>query len=529
MVSNTDAAVPHRGRTVGLVAVCLAAFMLPVSLTGSSVATPGVTAEFHNSLAAGDWIVNGYDLTFAAFMLSTGSLADIFGRRRLFAIGSALFAACSLVSALSGDIVTLDISRVVAGVGAAAMLTSGSAMLANLFEGSSLARAFSVFGTAVGAGLAFGPFIAGTLQTSLGWRAVFALPAAAGAAALALSLLLPESSDPEGRSIDWVGMITFTGTLAALIAALIEGPTIGWGSPFNIAMYVVCAVGLVAFFIAEHKVKHPMFDLGLFRQPLYASLCAAIVALVFGFTPLLVYLPSYFVSVDAESTFHAGVDLLMLTLPTLVLPLITGYALRWIPVRHMVTIAVGLTAVGCAWLVVIAPGIGNWALLGPFLVIGIGIGISFGVMDGAAVASVEPSRAGMAAGMFNTMRLAGEAMAIAVVGALLASLTQLHLSSNLSPNPTLRAEAPRGLAAQVDQGQLASALTAAPAHARTALAAAARASYTGALRDVLWIMAGLCLITCLLVAVASTRKTMPAAQAESSSPAVADQESAASA
>jgi hypothetical protein len=409
------------------------------------------------------------------------------------------------VAAVSGDIATLDAARAAAGVGAAAMLTSGSAMLASLFRGRPLARAFSVFGTAVGAGLAFGPFIAGALQAAFGWRAVFIVPAIAGAFALGLSFLLPESSSPRTGPVDWPGMVSFTGALVALISALLEGPQAGWGSPLNIAAYAICAGLLAAFAFAELKGRCPMFDLRLLRQPLYASLCAAVVALVSGFTPLLVYLPGYFASVRAEPALHAGMDLLMLTLPTLALPAAAGIALRWVSVRHLVTLAVLLTGVGSCWLVVITPRAGNWTLLGPFLIAGTGFGLSLGVMDGAAVASVEPDRAGMAAGMFNTMRLAGETVAIAVVGSLLACFTQLNLANGMRGTPSLRATAPSGVATGLIQGQLAAAVGAVPRGVRGGLIRMAQASYTGALHDVLWVAAGFCFATALLVAAVGAR------------------------
>ncbi|WP_371660487.1 MFS transporter [Streptomyces sp. NBC_00280] len=490
---------------LGLVTVCIATIMLPVSLTGSSVAMPGVAADFHNSLAAGQWIVNGYDLTFASLMLTAGSFADMFGRRRLFVLGNAVFAGCSLVSALSTNIVTLDIARALAGVGAAAVLTSGSAILATLFEGAARARAFGVFGTAVGAGLAFGPFVAGALQTAFNWRFIFLLPAVVGALVLGLSGFLPESSDPQAKAIDWLGMVTFTGALATLILALLQGAQNGWDSPLNIAAYVLCAALLVSFIVVETRQAQPMFDISLFRQPQFVSLCVAVIALVFGFTPLLVYLPSYLTAVNHQSTFHAGVDLMMLTVPTLIFPLVTGYLLRWIPIRHMVTLAVALTAIGTGWLVVLAPGVGNWVVFGPFVVIGAGIGVSFGVMDGAAVSSVEPSRAGMAAGMFNTMRLAGEAISIAVVGSLLVSATQSELAGKLAAFSGRYADDPAALADKLNQGQLTGAASTVEEASRAAFTRVAESAYTGALHEVLWILAGFCAVATVLVATVGAR------------------------
>ncbi|MEV0975849.1 MFS transporter [Streptomyces sp. NPDC049915] len=504
-----------RNPVVSLVTVVLASLLLPISLTGASVAIPGVAADFHSSLAADEWIVNGYDLTFAGFMLASGAFADRFGRRKVFVLGTVVFTVCSLVSALSGNIALLDASRVIAGIGAAAMLTSGSATLAQVFDGPARAKAFAVFGTTVGVGMAFGPFIAGTLSTTFGWRSVFLVPAIAGALVLVLATRLPESRDPQAGRVDWAGTITFSGALTALIAALIEGSALGWASAFNLAMYVACAVLFTLFVVVEKRQERPMFDLGLFKQPQFVSLCVGVVALVLAFTPLLVYLPSYLTAVNGQTTMHAGVDMLMLTVPTIFFPLITGYLLRWIPVRHMVTASVGLTAIGTAWLTVLHPGIGNWAALGPFAVIGIGIGVSFGVMDGAAVSSVEPERAGMAAGMFNTMRLAGEATGIAVVGSLLVSFTRVELGTKLDAFTGPYGGKPTELANALNQGQLSGPQSTVPANAREAFHQVATSAYTGGLHTALWIMAGFCAAATVLVAAVGARagKAAPVAEA----------------
>ncbi|WP_263169700.1 MFS transporter [Streptomyces sp. SCSIO ZS0520] len=514
MTEKTSTARP----ALTLLTVSIATILLPMSLTGASVAMPGASEDFHNGLAAGQWIVNGYDLTFASFMLAAGSFADRFGRRRLFALGSAVFAVCSLVSAVSNGIVMLDICRALAGVGAAAVITAGSAILAHTFEGAARARAFGVFGTAVGAGLAFGPFAAGALQTSFGWRAIFLVPAIVGAVVVALSLFLAESSDPDAVRVDWLGTVTFTGSLAFLILALLQGPQTGWADPVNLVSYVLAAALLVAFVMVELRQERPMFDLSLFRQPQFVSLCVAVVSLVFGFTPLLVYLPSYLTAVNAESTFHAGVDLLMLTVPTLVFPLVTGYLLRWVPLRHMVSLAVALTAIGCGWLVVLEPGAGNWTVLGPFLIIGTGVGISFGVMDGAAVSSVDSARAGMAAGMFNTMRLAGEAIAIAVVGSLLVSATRSELDGKLGGFDGTYANDPGGLADKLNQGQLEGPAGTVSAASRAAFTEVAKAGYTGALHQVLWFLAAFCAVATVLVAFVGARSQKKSAAEESAEP-----------
>jgi hypothetical protein len=309
------------------------------------------------------------------------------------------------------------------------------------------------------------------------------------------ALRLPESSDPAATRVDWAGTFTFTGALAALILALLEGPQLGWDGPLNIAAYALTTVLLIAFVAAERRQSRPMFDLGLFAQPQYLALCVAVLALVFAFTPLLVYLPTYFVAVNGASTLHAGVDLMMLTLPTLFFPMIAGYLLRWVPIRHMVTLSVALTAGGAAWLTVLGPQVGNWAVLVPFLLIGAGVGISFGCLDGAAVSSVDPARAGMAAGMFNTVRLAGETIAIAVVGTLLVSLTRSGLGNQLAQFGGRYAEHPDDLANALNQGDLTGPAQSVPGSSRAAFTDVAVGAYTDALHVVFWIMAVFCAVT----------------------------------
>lgn len=188
---------------VVLVAVLLSTVSLPISLTGASVALPDIGRDLDAGLAGVQWVVNGYNATFASFMLATGALADLFGRRRVYTVGLAIFAVAGLAGAVAGNIVLLDVARALAGIGAAAAATSASALLADAFQGPARARAFSLFGTAIGVGLAFGPSIAGLLIEAFGWRAVFAAPALAACAVLVLVPLLPESCP--ARAGGWTG------------------------------------------------------------------------------------------------------------------------------------------------------------------------------------------------------------------------------------------------------------------------------------------------------------------------------------
>ncbi|MEW2381485.1 MFS transporter [Micromonospora sp. NPDC047707] len=415
-------------RAVVLVAVLLSTFSLPVSLTGASVALPDIGRDLDAGLASVQWVVNGYNATFASFMLATGALADLVGRRRVFAGGVALFAVSGLLAAVAGDILLLDVARAVAGVGAAAAATSASALLAGAFQGPARARAFSVFGTTIGAGLAFGPSVAGLLIDTLGWRAVFAAPALAGGAVLLLTPWLPESRQPHAGRIDWPGTGSFTAALLLLIFGFVQGPEYGWDDVRIVGAFGVALALLVVFARVERSRPDPMFDLALLANPRFVGICLAAATIVAVMVPLLVYLPSYFTTVVGLTPAAAGATLILLTAPTLVLPLLAGALIRRVPAPAVIVASVAVVAVGAAWATVLGPTSDAAVLAGPLLTMGAGIGLSIGLLDALAIGSVGPHRAATGAGMINTARLASETIAIAVVGAVLASTTAGRLA-----------------------------------------------------------------------------------------------------
>lgn len=445
-----------------LVAVLASTFALPLSLTGASVALPEIGRDLDADLAGVQWVVNGYNATFASCMLAAGALADLFGRRRLYATGVAVFAGAGLLAAGTDDILLLNLLRALAGVGAAAAATSAGALLAATFRGGARARAFSVFGMAIGAGLAFGPSIAGVLIDVLGWRAVFAVPALAGVAVLLLVPWLPESRQPHAGRIDWGGTVTFTAALLLLIFGFVQGPEYGWDDPRIVAAFAATVAFFVAFVRVERSHPEPMFDLTLLANPRFVGICLAAATTVAVLVPLLVYLPSYLTTVIGLTPSAAGATLILLTAPTVVLPLIAGALTRWVPASTVIVVAVVAVALGAAWATVIAPTSGLADLAGPLLAIGLGIGLSIGLLDALAIGSVPPHRAATGAAVINTARLAGETVAIAVVGAVLASTTAGRLA---------------------DPG------------------------FTSGLRTVLWAMAGAAALSALTVAVLVRRRS----------------------
>lgn len=493
-----------------LAAVCVACVLLPISLTGASVALPAIGVGLHGGLAAVQWVVNGYDLTFAGIMLAAGSLSDRIGRKRMFAGGLSLFGIAALISAVAPNILVLDIVRAIAGVGAAGVLTSGAAILATAFEeGPGRAKAFAMLGTSFGLGIAFGPAISGVEIAALGWRGVFVSHAVV-AAILVLTALrfVPESRNPEPGKFDWPGNITFTLALSLFILVLIEGPQWGWGSPATIGSLIAFAAMLIAFPIVERRSKSPMFDVSLLVNPRFAAISLVPVALAFGFTAVLMLLPSYFSSVDGAGAGASGLLLMLMTVPTLILPMVGGWLTKHTSNRVILVVSLLLTTAGAAWLTVIQPGSWVLGLAGPLVLIGAGFGLSLGILDGAAVSTVETERAGMAAGMFNTMRLASEVVAIAAMGALVVTLTQSGLASGIGRFTGVFSGGADALANSAASGELGDAVSTVPAGAtRQAFETFATGGYTSAMHTVLWVLAGICLVSAGVVgALLKTRK-----------------------
>jgi MFS family permease len=502
MSSNTALAGARVQRTspgLVLAAVCVACGLLPISLTGASVALPSIGTGLHTGIVGVQWVVNGYDLTFASIMLAAGSLADRVGRRRIFGIGLAIFAICSLLAGLAPNALVIDLARAAAGIGAAGVLTSGAAILAETFQdGAARARAFAFLGTSFGFGIAFGPALSGFEVHAFGWRGVFLSHAiVAGLVFLTVPMIKVSAVGSGGRA-DWGGTVTFSGSLFLFIFALIEGPQWGWGSTSIVAALVGSVVLMAAFVIVERRSSHPMFDIGLFRNGRFVAISLVPVALAFGFTAVLMFLPSYFTAVDNRNAQQVGLLLLLLTAPTLVLPIVAGKLTRWLSTRVILAISLLATAAGAGWLTVLHPGASLLTLAGPLITIGAGFGFSLGVLDGAAISTVEVERAGMAAGMFNTMRLASEVVAIAAMGSALLSFTQQRVSGSERAASGYPGSA-TALANSLGQGDLASAANTVPAGSRDAFITFAANAYTDAFRIALWLLAGVCVATTVVV------------------------------
>ncbi|OHX13167.1 MFS transporter [Chromobacterium sphagni] len=410
------------GRWSVLAAVCLAALALPWSFVGGAVATPAVGRELGGSPQALGWVTSAFMLSFGSCLMVAGALADQFGRKRLFGIGIALFGLVSLAICLAPDIWWLNALRAAQGLAAAAAMAGGSAALAQEYEGEARGRAFSLLGTTFGLGLAFGPLLSGYLIQCLSWRAIFACGAAMGLLALLLGLpRMHESRDPSAAGLDWPGACSFTAMLALFTTALLQGPQLGWYSLLVRMLLLGSLALLLAFVWIERRVARPMLDLSLFRYPRFVGVQCLPIATSYCYVALLVLLPLRFIGIEGVGEVGAGLWMLALSAPMLVVPSLAVSLTRWRSAGFISAMGLLLAAIGLLGLSQARAG--SPAMLLALLLIGCGSGLPWGLMDGLSVSVVPKERAGMASGIFSTTRVAGEGIALAMAGALMALFT----------------------------------------------------------------------------------------------------------
>lgn len=423
----------RRDRAAALAAVCLAALTLPLSFTGGAVATPAIGRDLGGSSLALQWITNAFMLSFGSLLLTAGALADVFGRKRLFVLGVSCCSVAALAIAGAPSVAWLDVLRGVQGIAAAGALAGGTAALAQEFDGSARVRAFSLLGTSFGAGLAFGPVLAGWFIEHLGWRSVFWSSALAGMVALLLGLpRMRESRDPAATGFDCLGAVSFSSALGLFTWGILLWPATAWASLLAWGLLAAAALALLVFLRVERRTHRPLLDLALFRYPRFIGVQMLPVATCYCYVVLLVLLPLRLIGIQGQDEVTAGLTMIALSIPMLVVPGVAAGLTRWASAGNISAIGLLIAALGLWWLSQIAPSDAQASLLGPLLVIGVGTGLPWGLMDGLAVSVVPKERAGMATGIFSTTRVAGEGVAIAIVSALLTWLIEFHLPENLS-------------------------------------------------------------------------------------------------
>lgn len=403
-------------RAIVLLTLCLGVLVAQIDTSVVNLATHSIGETFRAGVSPLQWMLDGYNLVYAVLLLSGGLVADLYGRRRAFAIGAAVLVSGSLVCAFAPNIGVLIAARAFTGVGAALLLPSSLAILRMVWpEPAARGRALGIWASCNGLAFATGPTIGGLLIESFGWRSVFLLVVPLASAALLLAwLAVPESADPKGRHFDLPGQLLGALTLGSLALSAIIGHDGGWQW---IAALLLASLALPLFLWVEHRRSSAaLVPLDLFRIKAFSAAMAATASMTFGMYGVTFLLPLVWQADAHLSPRQAGVSLMPTALVFFLVSTQSGRLAQYLGARTMT--AGGTALIACGLLVFAATQAGSPILLAQLglLLTGIGMGLNTGPLHGIAVGSVAKERSGTASALINVARMTGATLGVALLG-----------------------------------------------------------------------------------------------------------------
>ncbi|MCG7204112.1 MFS transporter [Streptomyces arenae] len=413
----------HPQRWLILGVICLAQLTVLLDNTVLNVAVPSLTRELHAATADIQWMINAYSLVQSGLLLTAGSAADRYGRKKMLIAGLVLFGAGSLTAGLAGSTGQLIAARAGMGVGGALLLTTTLAVAMQIFTPDEHPRAIGIWSAVNALGFAAGPLIGGFMLNHFWWGAIFLLNLPVAALALvAVVALVPESKNPRGDRPDLLGALLSTIGMAALVFAIISGPGHGWTSARVLPTAVVAVVALALFGYWELRVPHPMLDPHFFRDRRFTGAVAGAVLITFGMGGALFLLTQHLQLVLGYGPLEAGLRTAPLALTVVALNF-SGLSAKWATrLGTPVSIALGmlLMSLGLVSIAVLDSGGYGGTLLG-LLLIGAGCAVANPAMAHAIMSAIPAEKAGVGAGINGTLAEFGNGLGVAVLGAVLSS------------------------------------------------------------------------------------------------------------
>jgi EmrB/QacA subfamily drug resistance transporter len=406
-----------------LIATSLGVLFAQIDTSVVNLAVKSIGADLHAGVSTLQWVIDAYNLVYASLLLTGGTLGDLYGRRRGFVIGIALFIAGTLVCALAPNATVLIGGRIVTGLGAAFMVPMSLVLLALAFpDRRERAHAMGVWASCNGLAFIIGPMVGGWLVDTAGWRSIFYMILPICAAALALTYAaVRESAEPAGRRLDLPGQaLAVTGLIAFAVAA-IEGPHWGWTSPLTIGATAVAVAAFVLLVYVEARTEGPLLPLEFLRRPAFSASLAIAGLMTFGMYALLFIMPLYFQTMRGATPFVAGVDLMPMPVAFFLVSQFAGHLNNRLGPRVVMT--AGMTGMGAGALALAFVG-GKTNLVYielALLIVGVGLGLNTAPVNGVAVAALPPARSGTASGMLNTTRMVGATLGVAILASIFAT------------------------------------------------------------------------------------------------------------
>jgi EmrB/QacA subfamily drug resistance transporter len=417
-----------------LASLLLASLVINLDTTIVNVALPTLIRKLHATTSQLQWIVDAYNLVFAALVLAAGSVSDRVGRKGILLAGLGVFSLASIAGGLGSSTGELIAARAFMGLGAAMIFPSTLSLISNTFvERRERAVAIGLWGATAGLGVAFGPIAGGFLLEHFNWSSIFfALAPVAAVTGVVAALVVRTSRDPAAPPPDLPGLALSTAGMALLIYTVIEAPAHGWGSPRTVAGFVVAGVLAVAFVWWERRAAHPMIDVGLFRNLRFTAASGSVTIAFYALSGFIFLVTQYFQFLKGYSPLSTGVRLLPVATSVAVTSVLgTRLAVR---IGTKIVVATGLLslAAGLGWASSVTAGTGYLVIVGQMVLLGCGIGLTSAPATEAIMGVVPTEKAGIGSAINDATRVFGATLGVAVIGSVYASLYASRLTALLA-------------------------------------------------------------------------------------------------
>ena len=415
------AGIPYR--YLALATVSFGVFLSTMDNSIVNVALPTLAAEFNSTVDNVLWISLTFILVSVGLGLSMGRLGDLYGRKRLYVAGFALFTVATAFASVAQSLEMLLAARVVQGVGGSMLASNGSAIITASFPASQRGKALGIMGGTVGAGLAAGPVLGGVLVDVLDWRALFytRIPLGLIGSLLVWRLLRDSPAEQRPRGLDLPGSVLLFGMLFALVLAVNRGDNWGWNSPIIIALFAGGTIMVATFILQERRAASPVVDLALFKSRGFSAAILTSTLQFVGMAGLFILLPFYLIQARGFSQLETGGIMAAMPLTMFVVAPLSGILADRIGPRFLTTLAMALVAGGLLLMSTVQLDTSVLSIIGRLIAIGIGTAIFQSPNTSAVMGSVLPQRLGTAAASATTSRTMGQAIGVAVAGALFAA------------------------------------------------------------------------------------------------------------
>ena len=424
----------RRGPAWVLIVASIASLMVALDALVVTTALPTIRVDLGASIEQLEWTVNAYTLSFAVLLMTGAVLGDRFGRRKMFAVGLAVFSGGSAACALAPDVGFLIAARAVQGAGAALVMPLGLTLLSAAYPPERRARALGIFSGVTGLAVLGGPVIGGAITQGIAWQWIFWINVPIGLLTIPVVLRRVDENYGPRSAPDIAGLALVTGAALGIVWALVRGNSAGWGSVEVIAALAVGALLAVAFVLWERRTAEPMLPMGLFSSRPFSSGNATIFFLSAALYGAVFFMAQFLQIVQHDGPLDAGVRLLPWTATLFIVAPITGGRIPRVGERPFAVGGLLLQAAGMGWIALIAgPEVAYWRLAAPLAIAGCGVSMAMPALQNAVVSSVAPASIGKASGAFNMMRQLGGVFGIATLVAVFTgagSYGSVHLFSD---------------------------------------------------------------------------------------------------